>query len=105
MYLLLIKYVETLFRSDDLNIFKLTGSAVIGLKFSGKLRPPFLWMKMVAALVDCTGKVLLLSTSVQISNMNDLKYGHRFNQIIEIWSNGHREPENFMRLIIRVIFW
>ena len=105
MYLLLIKYVETLFRSDDLNIFKLTGSEVIGLKFSGKLRSPFLWVKMVAGLVGCTVKVLLLSTSVQISNMNDLKYGHRFNQIIEIWSNGHHEPENFRRLIIRVIFW
>ena len=60
---------------------------------------------MVAALVHCAGKVLLLSTSVQIFNINDLKYGYRLKQIIEIWSNGYGEPEDFMRLIIRVISW
>ena len=74
-------------------------------KFSGKLGSPFLWIKMVSALVHCAGKVLLLSTSVQILNINDLKYGHLLKQIIDIWSNGHSEPENFMPLIIRVISW
>ena len=105
MYWLLIKYVKTLFRSNDVNIFKFTGSKVIGLKFSGKLGSPFLWIKMVVALVHCAGKVLLLSTSVQIFTINDLKYGHRLKQIIGIWSKGHGEPEDFMRLITHVISW
>ena len=60
---------------------------------------------MVAALVHCAGNVLLLSTLLQVFNINDLKYGHRFKQIIDIWSNGHGEPEHFMRLIVRVISW
>ena len=47
---------------------------------------------MVAALVHCAGKVLLLSTSVQIFKINDLKYGHRLKQIIDTWSNEHGEP-------------
>ena len=58
----LIKCVKTLFRSNDVNIFKLTGSEVIGLGYSGKLGSPILWIKMVAPLVHCDGKVLLLST-------------------------------------------
>ena len=101
----MIKYVKTLFRSNDVNISKLTDSKVIGLQLSGKLGSPFLWIKMVAALVHCAGKVLLLSTSGQIFNINDLKYGHRLKQIIDIRSNGHGDPEDFMRLIIRVISW
>ena len=60
---------------------------------------------MVAALVHWTGKVLLLSTSEQIFNINDLKYGYRLKQIIDIWYSGHCEPEDFMHLIIRVISW
>ena len=60
---------------------------------------------MGAALVHCDGNVLLLSTLVQVFNINDLKYGHRFKQIIDIWSNGYGEPEDFMRLIVRVISW
>ena len=60
---------------------------------------------MVAALVHCAGKVLLLSTSVQIFDINDLKYGHRLKQIIHVWSNGNGDPEDFMHLIIRVISW
>ena len=60
---------------------------------------------MVAALVHCAGKVLLLSTSGQIFNINDLKYGHRLKQIIDIWSNGHGDPEDFMCSIIRVVSW
>ena len=35
MYWLLIRYVKTLFQDNDINICKLTGSKVIGLKFSG----------------------------------------------------------------------
>ena len=99
----MIKYVKTLFRSNDVNIFKPTGSKVIGLKFSSKLGSPFVWIKMVAALVHCAGKVFLLSTSMQIFNINDFKYGHRLKQNIYIWSNGHGDPEDFMLLIIRVI--
>ena len=53
---------------------------------------------MVPALVHRAGKVLLLNTSVQI-------FEHRLKQIIDTWSNGHGEPEDFMRLIIRVISW
>ena len=101
----MIKYVKTLFRSNDVNIFKPTGSKVIGLKFSSKLGSPFAWIKMVAALVHCVGKVFLLSTSVQIFNINDIKYGHHFKQIIDIWSTGHGGSDDFMLLIIRVISW
>ena len=60
---------------------------------------------MVAVLVHCTVKVLLLSTLVQIFNINDLNNGHLLNQIIDIWSNGHGQPEDFTRLIIYVVFW
>ena len=82
MFWLFIKYVKTLFRRNDLNIFKITGSKVIGLKFSDKLGSPFLWVawwhiKMVAALAHCACKVLPLSTSAQIFKINDLKYGRR----------------------------
>ena len=77
MYRLFIKYVKTLFRSNDVNIFKLTDFKVIVLTLSGKLGSSLLWIKMVGALAHCTGKVLLLSISVQLSNINDLKYGHR----------------------------
>ena len=70
------------FEAININVFKLTGSKAIGLKFSGKLGSPFLWIKMVTALIHCAGKVLFLNTSVQISNMNDLKsylhYNHGF---------------------------
>ena len=59
----------------------------------------------MAALVHCAGKVLLLSTSVQMFNINDLKYGHPLNQIVGIWSNGHGEPEEFISLVIRVMYW
>ena len=31
----------------------------------------------------------VLSTSVQISNMNDLQYGPCLKQIIDVWSNGY----------------
>ena len=55
---------------------------------------------MVTALVHCTGKVLLVSTSVQTFNINDLKYGHRLKQMIDIWSNEHDEPESFMPMKI-----
>ena len=103
MYWLLIKYLKTLFRSNNVNIFKVTGSKVIGLKVLGKLGSPFWWIKMMAALVHCTGKLLLLRTSVQVFHINDLKYGHRLKQAIDTWSNGHGEPEDLMRLIIRVI--
>ena len=58
---------------------------------------------MVATLVHCAGKGLLLSTSVQIFNINDLKYEHRLKQIIDIWSNRYGKPNDFTRLIIRVI--
>ena len=101
----MIKYVKTLFRSNDVNTFKPTGSKVIGLKFSSKLGSPFVWIKMVATLVHCAGKVCLLSTSVQIFNINGFKYEHRLKQIIDIWCNGHGDPEDFMLLIIRVISW
>ena len=94
-----------MFQTNYINIFKLTGSMVIGLKFSGKLGSLFLRIKMVAALVLCAGKVLLVSTSVQIFNMNSLKYGHHLEQIIDIWSNEHGKPEDFMPLIISVISW
>ena len=97
--------MKTLFRKNDVTIPKLTGSKVIGPKLSSKLGPPFLWMKMVTALVHCAGKVLLLSTLVQIFNINDLKYGHHLKHITDIWYNRHGEPEDFMRLIIRVISW
>ena len=60
---------------------------------------------MVTALVHYPGKVLLLSTLVQIFDVNDLKYGYHLKQIIDTWSNGHGEPEDFMRLIIRAILW
>ena len=80
-------------------------SKVIGLKFSGKLGSPFLWIKLVVPLVHCDAKVLLLSTSAQIFNINKLKYGHRLKQLIDIWSSRHSEPEDFMHLIIRVISW
>ena len=83
MYWLLTKYVKILFRNNDVNILKLDSSKVIGLKFSGKLGSPFLWIKMVATLVHCTGKVLLLSISLQIFKINDLKYGHHLKQIIK----------------------
>ena len=65
--------MKALFRSNDVNILKLTGSKLIGIKFSGKLDSSFLKIKMVAAWVHCIGKVLLLSTSVQIFNINHLK--------------------------------
>ena len=32
---------------------------------------------------------------MQISNMNDLKYGHCLKQIIDIWSNGHGGTRGF----------
>ena len=48
------------------------------------------------------GKVLFLSTSVQIFKINDLKYGHSLKQLIDIWFNGHGDPEDFMQLIICV---
>ena len=60
---------------------------------------------MVTALVHCTGKVLLVSTSVQTFNINDLKYGHRLKQMIDIWSNEHDEPDSFMPMKIWVISW
>ena len=60
---------------------------------------------MVTALVHCTGKVLLVSTSVQTFNINDLKYGYRLKQMIDIWSNEHDEPESFMPMKIWVISW
>ena len=95
---LLIKYMKTLFQSNDINVFKLTGSKKIGLKFSGKLGSPFLWIKMVVTLVRCAGRVLLLRTSVQISIINGLKYGYCLKQIINIWSNGHGRTRGFHAL-------
>ena len=60
---------------------------------------------MVAVLVCYAGKVLLLSTSMQISKINDFKYGHCLKQIIDIWSNEHGELKDFMHLINSVISW
>ena len=37
----------------------------------------------------------VLSTSVQIFNMNDFKYGHCLKQIIDIWSNGYGRTKGF----------
>ena len=56
---------------------------------------------MVVTLVRCAGRVLLLSASVQISIMNGLKYGYCKLSISDL--TGMVEPEDFMRLIIRVI--
>ena len=53
---------------------------------------------MVVTLVHCVGRVLLLSTSVQLSNMNNLMYGHCLKQIIDVWFNGHGRTRGFRAL-------
>ena len=40
----------------------------------------------------------VLSTSLQICNMNDLEHGHCLEQIVDIWSNGHGRTRGFQVL-------
>ena len=99
---LLIEYVKTLFRSNDVHIFKRTGSKVIGLKFWGKLRSLFLWIKMVVTLVYCAGRVFKVLQCKYLTWMI-LSIDIAWSKLSISGLTVKVEPEGFMSLIIRVI--
>ena len=91
-------------RREDVNILSITDSREIGLKLEGSSVLPFLWMRIVQAFFHVEGIEPILQMMRIISVKRERKYGHLLKHMIEIWSRGLGDAEDFMRRTIAVIF-
>ena len=71
---LLIKNVKTLFQSNEVNIFKLTGSKVVGRKFSGRMVVTFLMDQYGGNFVPLFWQHITFKYFVQLSNIKNIAW-------------------------------
>ena len=91
-------------RREDVSILSITDSREIGLKLEGSSVLPFLWMRIVQAFFHSEG-IEPVSQMMRIISVNrERKYGHLLKDMIEIWSRGLGDADDFMRRTIAVIF-